>query len=312
MTQTSTPPSVVPSQPIKKHNPNPGPSLTHSILAGSMGGVGLILAGHPFDLVKVLAQTSGAGKSVTHLVRDLVGPPLGLRGLYRGVLPPLLGATPICALSFGGYGLGCQVMTPPHATSSDPSQLSLPRVAGAGAISALASTLVLGPAERMKILMQTQTTPPGHPGYIGVLEMAKRTYAVGGIQSIFRGTGMTLLRDAPGSAVYFVLYEFLRRGTQDHLTSDAGRIMSILLAGGFAGMGMWTVIMPMDTLKSRLQMARDAPGSKQPTLSFILRSILRTEGFQGLFRGLGPAMLRAFPANAACFFGYEGTLALLR
>lgn len=28
-------------------------------------------------------------------------------------------------------------------------------------------------------------------------------------------------------------------------------------------------------------------------------------GYPALFRGVGPAMLRAFPANAACFLGVE-------
>jgi len=32
---------------------------------------------------------------------------------------------------------------------------------------------------------------------------------------------------------------------------------------------------------------------------------MKTEGPSALFKGLAPAMLRAFPANAACFLGVE-------
>jgi solute carrier family 25 carnitine/acylcarnitine transporter 20/29 len=35
------------------------------------------------------------------------------------------------------------------------------------------------------------------------------------------------------------------------------------------------------------------------------------EGLGGFFRGFSPAMVRAFPANAACFLGYEYTKAFL-
>ena len=36
--------------------------------------------------------------------------------------------------------------------------------------------------------------------------------------------------------------------------------------------------------------------------------MMRKEGPSALFRGLTPVMLRAFPANAACFLGYEVAL----
>ena len=38
---------------------------------------------------------------------------------------------------------------------------------------------------------------------------------------------------------------------------------------------------------------------------------MRTEGPASLFKGLTPVMLRAFPANAACFLGFEVTMKFL-
>ena len=35
------------------------------------------------------------------------------------------------------------------------------------------------------------------------------------------------------------------------------------------------------------------------------RHIYRTLGIRGFFRGFGPTMARAFPANAATFMAYE-------
>jgi len=35
------------------------------------------------------------------------------------------------------------------------------------------------------------------------------------------------------------------------------------------------------------------------------RALIKEEGHSALFRGIKPVMLRAFVANAACFFGVE-------
>lgn len=45
--------------------------------------------------------------------------------------------------------------------------------------------------------------------------------------------------------------------------------------------------------------------------SSVLVDILKNEGPAVLFRGFGPVMARAFPANAACFLGYEMALKIL-
>jgi hypothetical protein len=73
--------------------------------------------------------------------------------MYRGITPPLFGVTPIFAISFWGYDLGKRLvysLTPDRKDSS----LSLGELALAGAVSAVPATLVAGPAERVKVLLQ--------------------------------------------------------------------------------------------------------------------------------------------------------------
>ena len=79
-----------------------------------------------------------------------------------------------------------------------------------------------------------------------------------------------------------------------------------LLAGGVAGMMNWVVALPIDTVKSKFQ-----TNPAYQTYWECFQHILRTGGPTALFRGLSPAMLRAFPANAACLLGVETTKSVL-
>jgi solute carrier family 25 (mitochondrial carnitine/acylcarnitine transporter), member 20/29 len=63
---------------------------------------------------------------------------------------------------------------------------------------------------------------------------------------------------------------------------------------------MWTLVFPVDTIKSSLQAS-----STPSTLSAVVRQLHGKGGIKAFFPGLGPALLRSFPANAATFLGVE-------
>lgn len=70
-----------------------------------------------------------------------------------------------------------------------------------------------------------------------------------------------------------------------------------------AGIFNWCVGMPADVLKSRLQ---SAPEGRYPKgIRSVFTELMKNEGPLALYKGVTPVMLRAFPANAACFIGFE-------
>jgi solute carrier family 25 carnitine/acylcarnitine transporter 20/29 len=71
-------------------------------------------------------------------------------------------------------------------------------------MSAVPTTLVTAPVERAKVLLQVQGQGGSGPQYKGVFDVMKHLYREGGLRSIFRGTGATIARDGPGSAVYVI------------------------------------------------------------------------------------------------------------
>ena len=67
------------------------------------------------------------------------------------------------------------------------------------------------------------------------------------------------------------------------------------VAGGVAGMLSWALTYPQDVIKSRMQ--ADAT-NKYRGVAHCLKASLAAEGGMVLWRGLGSALIRAFPLNA--------------
>lgn len=285
-------------------------SSLRSLAAGGVGGVCAVVVGHPFDLVKVRMQT--AEKGVYTGAIDVVQKTIareGLRkGLYAGVSAPLVGVTPMFAISFWGYDVGKNLVRSFSPNTSPQTPFSIGQIASAGAFSAVPMTLVTAPFERVKVLLQIQgqkqLAPGEKPKYSGGLDVVRQLYKEGGIRSVFRGSAMTLARDAPGSAAYFATYEYTKRKMTpkkaDGTPSGDLSLTAVMTAGGAAGVAMWIPVFPVDTIKSRLQSAEG-----KPTIGGTIRGLYANGGLKAFFPGMGPAMARAVPANAATFLGVE-------
>lgn len=248
-----------------------------------------MLTGHPFDLVKVRLQT-GMYNSVSlciklTLVKD------GPMGFYRGVLPPLLGVTPMFAVSFWGYDIGKRIVGAYNGTEA--ANFTVGETSTAGFISAVPTTLVAAPFERVKVMMQIQSKEKS-----SMASVIKDIYKAGGIRSIFKGSVATLARDGPGSALYFATYEIVKEKL-----STPGKDLSlgaITIAGGCAGVSMWLGVFPIDTIKSTQQSS-----NTNVSIAKVTSNIYKKGGIKAFFPGVGPALARSFPANAATFLGVE-------
>eukprot|EP00794_Sanderia_malayensis_P006983 gene6983-7768_t len=285
-----------------------GPKKIHEhvkhFIAGGGGGMSLVFAGHPLDTIKVRLQTqpiptagqapqfNGLFDCAKKTIRNE-----GVRGLYKGMGTPLLVATPMCAVGFWGFGLGKSLQT--NATST---QLSHFQLFKAGMLSGLFVAFLNAPGERIKCLLQVQLNDGVKAKYKGPFDCAKQLYNEKGIiRGLYRGIGFTIMRDVPGTATFFTTYETL----QGFLTKEDNRLSPsmIILAGGTAGVLANIIVLPFDVVKSRYQIAPE--GVYENGLLDVVRVTLRTEGLGAFFKGAAPMMIRAFPANAACFLGFE-------
>ncbi|KAK5163186.1 hypothetical protein LTR04_002688 [Oleoguttula sp. CCFEE 6159] len=209
------------------------------------------------------------------------------------------------AVSFWGYDVGKGLVR--SFSTVENNQFSVGQISAAGFFSAIPMTLITAPFERVKIMLQIQgqkeLKPGEKPKYSGGVDVVRQLYKEGGIRSVFRGSAMTLARDGPGSAAYFATYEIVkRRLTPKDEFGNAGQLSltAVMAAGGAAGVAMWIPVFPVDTIKSRLQSAEG-----NPTIGGVVRGLYAKGGLKAFFPGMGPAMARAVPANAATFLGVE-------
>ncbi|KAL7063570.1 hypothetical protein AAHC03_01726 [Spirometra sp. Aus1] len=194
---------------------------------------------------------------------------------------PLIGVTPMFAVCFFGFNLGKELF------SKDPDRITRPEIFCAGLLSGVFTTAIMVPGERIKCILQIQAHSTGPIKYKGPCG-----------------------RYVPASGMYFLSYEWIKEllMPENSTKSDLG-VPQTLFAGGMAGIFNWLVAIPPDVLKSRLQ---TAPEGRYPKgIRSVFAEMMAKEGILALYKGVTPVMVRAFPANAACFLGYEVAIKLL-
>ncbi|KAF9622461.1 hypothetical protein IFM89_031667 [Coptis chinensis] len=170
----------------------------------------------------------------------------------------------------------------------------------AGGIAGATSRTATAPLDRLKVVMQVQTT------HGRIVPAIKDIWREGGLLGFFRGNGLNVLKVAPESAIRFYTYEMLKgviteaRGENKGDIGTAGR----LVAGGMAGAVAQTAIYPMDLVKTRLQTCA-CEGGKVPNLGALSRDILVHEGPRAFYRGLVPSILGIIPYAGIDLAAYE-------
>ncbi|KAG8864535.1 Mitochondrial carrier protein ymc2 [Tulasnella sp. 330] len=268
------------------------------ILAGTAGGIAQVLVGQPFDIVKVRMQTAPTGtySGMVGCAGDIIKNE-GPLAFYKGTLTPLLGIGVCVAIQFGALEATKRRMAEANLAAGKGGEggatLSSLQLATAGAVAGLANGVVSGPVEHIRIRLQTQADK--NRIYNGPWDAAKKIYAVRGIAGLYKGQVSTLWREGLGYGVYFLCYEELM---QRHMTKHDLKRSEVspgyaVLFGATAGYALWSIIYPIDVIKSRMQtdgFSGDAQKYKS-TLDCV-RKVWRAEGMNGFTRGLGPTLLR--------------------
>lgn len=263
----------------------PAGSVLTSALAGGLACALSTSVLYPVDTIKTRVQASSL--SFREIFSSL--PQIGVRGLYRGSIPAILG-------QFSSHGLRTGIF--------EASKLVLINVAPnlpefqVQSIASFCSTF-LGTAVRIPCEVLKQRLQAGIFDNVG--EAIVGTWNQDGLKGFFRGTGATLSREVPFYVAGTSLYTESKKAVQKLLERELEPWETVLvgaLSGGLAAV----VTTPFDVMKTRTM---TAPQGQAVSMLMIASSILRHEGPLGLFKGAIPRFFWIAPLGAMNFAGYE-------
>ncbi|KAH6793248.1 Mitochondrial substrate carrier family protein [Perilla frutescens var. hirtella] len=246
----------------------------------------------------------------------------GLRGLYRGFGTSLTGTIPARAL----YMTALEVTKSNVGTAA--TRLGLPEPsaaavanAAAGLSAAMAAQVVWTPVDVISQRLMAQGGGGGGGNalpckYVNGVDAFGKILSTDGIRGLYRGFGISILTYAPSNAVWWASYSVAQRlvwsglgcllckngeervengvltssSSSNGLRPDAKAVMAVQgLSAAMAGGVSALITMPLDTIKTRLQVLDgEENGRKGPSFGQTVRNLVREGGWTACYRGLGP------------------------
>ncbi len=198
----------------------------------------------------------------------------------------------------------------------------------AGILSGLVSSFVVSPVELVKVRMQSQNKRAlkkkdddyenensfGTPKiYRNEIECARWLIKTEGWCALLcHGLWITIIREIPSFAIYFVVYGMLAKSS---MASALGDHMAPLIFGAIAGWAMWIPTYPIDIVKTIEQVQTPNNGERGKgmlTSGQITAKLYQAGGVRAFFDGLEPKLARAAIKHAVTFWVYEIVMNFMR
>lgn len=291
--------------------------------AGAIAGFATVAAMHPLDVVRTRFQVNDGRvsnlptyKNTAHAILS-ISRLEGLRGLYAGFSPAVLGSTLSWGLYFFFYGRAKQryskngkekLNTGHHLASS----------AEAGALVCLCTN----PVWLVKTRLQLQTPLHQTRLYSGLYDALTTIMKEEGWSGLYKGIVPSLFLVSHG-AIQFTVYEELRKVIVDFKSKrrkqNPDRANNLLnsadyaILGGSSKIAAMLLTYPFQVIRARLQQRPSGNGIPRYVDSWhVIRETARFEGLRGFYRGITPNLLKNVPASSITFIVYENVLNFLK
>ncbi|KAI0528229.1 carrier protein YMC2 [Xylaria bambusicola] len=307
----------------------PASSNYKGFVAGVFSGIAKLSVGHPFDTIKVRLQTtdatrfSGPLQCVAQTLRHE-----GVRGLYKGATPPLVGWIFMDSLMLGSLTIYRRLLaehlfvpklpltTVPNNSSPYNPVAHLPSFGHgiAGVMAGSTVSFIAAPVEHVKARLQIQyAAHKAERLYSGPIDCVRKIYGAHGVRGVYKGLGATLIFRS-FFFFWWGSYDILSRLLHERTSLSAPAVN--FWAGGLSAQMFWLTSYPSDVVKQRIMTDPMGGKLKDGTPQFknwweAARAVYREGGAKGYWRGFIPCFLRAFPANAMALVAFEGVMRAL-
>ncbi|XP_049946297.1 calcium-binding mitochondrial carrier protein Aralar1 isoform X3 [Schistocerca serialis cubense] len=266
---------------------------------GSVGGAVGATAVYPIDLVKTRMQNQRTGSFIGELMyrnsfdccRKVIRHE-GFFGLYRGLVPQLMGVAPEKAIKLTVNDLVRDKFMDKNGN------LPLYGEIVSGACAGGSQVIFTNPLEIVKIRLQVAGEIAGG-AKVSALSVVKEL----GLFGLYKGAKACFLRDIPFSAIYFPAYAH----TKEKLADENGynHPLTLLLAGAIAGVPAASLVTPADVIKTRLQVVARAGQTTYNGVIDAARKIYAEEGPRAFWKGATARVFRSSPQFGVTLLTYE-------
>ncbi|KAI1381404.1 mitochondrial carrier [Hypoxylon crocopeplum] len=291
------------------------PPFATALLAGGIAGTTVDLSLFPLDTLKTRLQ-SHAG----------FFPSGGFRGIYRGIGSAVVGSAPGAAFFFCTYEGVKGYLSSQRERSlfgagvgQDPIHGEATRSIGGGggwekaaehmlaaSLGEVAACAVRVPTEVVKQRAQAGLHGGSSAAALGAILARYKTVGVTGVwRELYRGWGITVMREVPFTVIQFPLWEALKGWGRRRKAGGVGGSSSAVevsagesaIYGSMSGAVAAGITTPLDVLKTRVMLSKE-----REKVFTVLSDLLRNHGVRPFFAGIGPRVMW-ISAGGAIFLG---------
>ncbi|KAJ0971340.1 hypothetical protein J5N97_019299 [Dioscorea zingiberensis] len=298
------------------------PVYVKELIAGGAAGAFSKTAVAPLERVKILMQTRTSEFKSLGIFQSLkkLKQQDGVLGFYKGNGASVLRIVPYAALHFMTYEqYRCWILNNYPSLGTGPSIDLL-----AGSAAGGTAVLCTYPLDLARTKLAYQVTNAGRignslsfnaqPSYNGIKDVFRSVYMEGGLRSLYRGVGPTLIGILPYAGLKFYIYEELKTRVPEEYQKS---VVLRLSCGALAGLFGQTLTYPLDVVRRQMQVQNKQQSSQlgSPQIKGTLQGlnyIARNQGWKQLFAGLSLNYVKVVPSVAIGFTAYDMMKSALR
>ncbi|XP_012549484.2 solute carrier family 25 member 35 isoform X1 [Bombyx mori] len=275
-------------------------------IIGGLAGVGATIITNPMDVVKTRLQLQGELKAKTEQSTRyrgifhalyVIARADGALALQKGLAPAMLLGFTMNSVRLGMY----HVAEVQGWTKTKDGEISVNRAIFWSSASGVLSGVAANPTFVLKTRIQAVAHPSIAVGrqhsYKGMFDGIATIYRNEGMRGFFAGVSATCTRLAIGSAAQLTTFSTTKETLVSYGICQKSPFGLAFLSSALSGVVVSLVICPFDVTTVRLY--NQGSGSHGAVLYTgivdCITKIYKTEGFHGLYKGLGPLYLRIAP-----------------
>lgn len=243
----------------------------------------------------------------------------GIRALFKGLGPNLVGVIPARSINFFTYGLGKDIISQAFNDGKESVGVQLSAAACAGIVTSTATN----PIWLVKTRLQLDKASKGQRQYKNSWDTITKVVKQEGFFGLYRGLTASYLGVAE-SSLQWVLYEQMKsfiRNREKHrrdlgiLHTNTDKVLDWFATSGSAGAAKLMaslITYPHEVVRTRLRQAPMQNGTpKYNGLINCFKVIIKEEGFLSMYSGLTPHLLRTVPNSIVMFGTWELIIRLM-